>query len=105
MTPDILRLVDSICRDKSIDKDQLLSDLEGAMASAIRKTYGQVEDVQVHIDRMNGQITAHCEAEPISMAELGRISAQTCKQVMIQKIREAERPKNTRLKVRSAFIQ
>ncbi|HUU82600.1 MAG TPA: transcription termination factor NusA [Phycisphaerae bacterium] len=91
MTPDILRLVDSICRDKNIDKDQLLGDLEGAMASAIRKTYGQIEDVQVHIDRMNGQITAQCEGTSISMAELGRISAQTCKQVMIQKIREAER--------------
>jgi N utilization substance protein A len=91
MTPDILRLVDSICRDKNIDKDQLLTDLEGAMASAIRKTYGQIEDVEVQIDRMSGEITAQCEGQQISMVELGRISAQTCKQVMIQKIREAER--------------
>ncbi|MFQ5491131.1 MAG: transcription termination factor NusA [Phycisphaerae bacterium] len=89
--PDILRLVDSISRDKSIDKDQLFSDLESAMASAVRRTYGQVEEVTVNIDRLTGQISASCEGHDISLAELGRISAQTCKQVMIQKIREAER--------------
>ena len=89
--PDILRLVDSISRDKSIDKEQLFCDLEAAMASAVRKTYGEVEDVTVAIDRVNGKISAVCEGSPVSLAELGRISAQTCKQVMIQKIREAER--------------
>ena len=89
--PDILRLVDSISRDKSIDKEQLFCDLEAAMASAVRKTYGEVEDVTVAIDRVNGKISAACEGSPVSLAELGRISAQTCKQVMIQRIREAER--------------
>lgn len=89
--PDILRLVDSISRDKNIDKEQLFADLEGAMASAVRRTYGQVEEVTVNIDRLTGQISAVCEGHNISLAELGRISAQTCKQVMIQKIREAER--------------
>ena len=88
---DLLRLVDSISRDKNIDKDQLLADIEGAMASAIRKTHIQAEEVEVVIDRMSGGVSAVCDGKPISMAELGRISAQTCKQVMIQKIREAER--------------
>ena len=91
MTSDILRLVDSISRDKNIDKDQLLADLEAAMASAVRKSYGQEEEVEVLIDRTTGQITAHCQGEPVSLTELGRIAAQTCKQVMIQRIREAER--------------
>jgi N utilization substance protein A len=91
MASDILRLVDSISRDKSIDKDQLFADLEMAMASAIRKTYGEIEDVTVKIDRISGGIEAACEGQQISLAELGRISAQTCKQVMIQRIREAER--------------
>ena len=91
MSSDILRLVDSISRDKSIDKDQLFVDLETAMASAIRKSYGEAEDVEVAIDRVSGGINAVCEGKAISLAELGRISAQTCKQVMIQKIREAER--------------
>jgi len=88
---DILRLVDSLSRDKKIDKDQLLADLEAAMVSAIRKIYGETAEIEVSIDRLTGAITASCEGRPISMVELGRIPAQTCKQVMIQKIREAER--------------
>ena len=51
--PDFLRLVDSISRDKSIDKDQLFEDLESAMASAVRREYSHSEDVQVSIDRIS----------------------------------------------------
>jgi len=88
---EVLRIIDSICRDKSIDKEMIYADLEAAMVSAARKAYGQVEDISVKIDRMTGQISALMEGRPIARAELGRIAAQTFKQVMIQRIREAER--------------
>ena len=88
---EVLRIIDSICRDKAIDKEMVYADLEAAMVSAARKAYGQVEDITVKIDRMTGQISALMEGRPIAMADLGRIAAQTCKQVMIQRIREAER--------------
>lgn len=91
MNPELIRIVDGIARDKNIDKEMVLGDLEAAMESAIRKKYGQDEEVIVQIDRLNGGITASLNGEPISMAELGRIAAQTAKQVMIQRIREAER--------------
>ncbi len=68
-TSDILRLVDSISRDKNIDKEQLFSDLEAAMVSAVRKNNDEAEDVTVEIDRMNGQISAVCEVTSVSMAE------------------------------------
>ncbi len=88
--PDLVRLVDSISRDKNIEKDLVFEDIETAMASAARKAYAS-EDVIVQIDRMNGQIEATVDGDPIEMKELGRIAAQTAKQVMIQRIREAER--------------
>jgi transcription termination/antitermination protein NusA len=88
---DFLRIVDAISRDKNIDKDMVFSDLETAMISAVRKGYPQAEDVVVTIDRGSGAITATCDAQPVDMRTLGRIAAQTAKQVMIQKIREAER--------------
>jgi N utilization substance protein A len=91
MNPEMIRIVDGLARDKNIDKDLVLGDLEAAMESAIRKKYGQDEDVTVAIDRMNGAIEATVNGEPVSMADLGRIAAQTAKQVMIQRIREAER--------------
>ena len=61
------------------------------MVSAVRKAHGPTDEVVVNIDRLSGEITASRNNEPIDMKELGRIAAQTAKQVMIQKIREAER--------------
>ncbi len=91
MNSDLIRFIDSISRDKNIDKESVFADLEAAMISAIRKAYGDVEDVQVHIDRLSGETQASMDGEAIDMRTLGRIAAQTAKQVMIQKIREDER--------------
>jgi N utilization substance protein A len=91
MNVELLRIVDGLARDKNIDKDLVLGDLEAAMESAIRKKHGPEEEVQVSIDRMSGAISATVSGQPISMIDLGRIAAQTAKQVMIQRIREAER--------------
>ncbi|MFQ5493905.1 MAG: transcription termination factor NusA [Phycisphaerae bacterium] len=90
MNSDLLRIVDGLARDKSIDRELVLGDIAAAMESAIRKKHGEVE-VTVEIDRMTGEITATADNEPISLSELGRIPAQTAKQVIIQRIREAER--------------
>ncbi len=91
MNADLVRIVDSISRDKNIEKDEVFADLEQAMISAVRKAHGQTDEVNVQIDRLTGDITALRNGQPIDMRELGRIAAQTAKQVMIQKIREAER--------------
>jgi len=91
MNAELVRIVDSIARDKKIEKDSVFVDLEQAMISAVRKAYGQMDEVTVTIDRLTGEIAAEHNGEPIEMRELSRIAAQTAKQVMIQKIREAER--------------
>lgn len=91
MNADLIRFVDSISRDKAIEKESVFVDLETAMLSAARKTYGETEDVEVTIDRTSGDIVATVNGEPIDMRTLGRIAAQTAKQVMMQKIREDER--------------
>ncbi|NLX14598.1 MAG: transcription termination/antitermination protein NusA [Phycisphaerales bacterium] len=91
MNADLVRIVDSISRDKNIEKDEVFTDLEQAMISAVRKAHGPTDEVDVQIDRLTGDITALRNGQPIDMRELGRIAAQTAKQVMIQKIREAER--------------
>lgn len=87
----MLRIVDGLAREKKIDKELVLADLEEAMKSAIRKKYVREDGVDVTIDRMSGEIKATLDSAPISMVDLGRIAAQTAKQVMIQKLREAER--------------
>ncbi len=91
MNQELLRIVDGIARDKNIDAETVFEDLEAAMYSALRKAHPTTEDIVVQLDRETGEITAQVEGEPISVRELGRIAAQTAKQVMIQRIREAER--------------
>ena len=90
MNQELLRLVDRVHRDKNIDKEIVFQGIEQALASAARKAY-TTEDVIVEIDRETGDISASENGRDISPRELGRIAAQTAKQVMIQKIREAER--------------
>ncbi|GAG29368.1 unnamed protein product [marine sediment metagenome] len=91
MNADMLRLIEGICRDKNIEREQVFVDLEQAIISAIHRSAGQMEDVECTISRMTGEIAATLNGEPFDMGALGRIAAQTAKQVMIQKIREAER--------------
>ncbi len=92
MSQEILRIVDSIAKERNIDKEEVFADLEAAMVSAVRKNFGSAEKITVEIDRKTGQIKAYKGEEPISLRDgLGRIAAQTAKQVMIQKIRESER--------------
>ncbi|MGC9453224.1 MAG: transcription termination factor NusA [Phycisphaerae bacterium] len=91
MNQELLRIVDGLARDKNIDREVILEDLEAAMVSAIRKGGREEEDISVHIDRESGEIKAIVAGKTMSMHDLGRIAAQTAKQVMIQRIREAER--------------
>jgi transcription termination/antitermination protein NusA len=91
MSVDLVRIVDSIHRDKNIPKDILFDGIQSALTTAARKHYPDAADIEVHIDRETGAIDATKDGVKMDPSELGRISAQTAKQVIIQKIREAER--------------
>jgi N utilization substance protein A len=88
---ELLRLVEALHREKDIDKEIVFRGIEAALVSAARKHFGSEREVSVQIDRATGVVTASDENGEIHPAELGRIAAQTAKQVIIQKIREAER--------------
>src|SRR5947209_3265631 len=95
--PELLRIVDAMHRDKNIPKEIIFEGIESALQLAAERAHGggleeeeEGPEVVVQIDRMNGAITATRGGQPIDPEELGRIAAQSAKQVMIQKIREAE---------------
>jgi N utilization substance protein A len=89
---EVLRIVDAIHRDKNIDKEIVFEGIEAALVSAAKKHYGEEANITVKIDREDGSITAAYDGRELDSEEtVGRIGAQTAKQVMIQKIREAER--------------
>ena len=89
---ELLRIVDTIHRDKNLDKEVVFEGIEAALISAAKKHYGEEEDIQIKVDRHSGSITGTHNGAPLAPEEMAeRIGAQTAKQVMIQKIREAER--------------
>src|SRR5262249_52977263 len=87
---DVLRLVDVMHREKNIPKEIIFGSIEAALQLATQKHYGEEENVVVAIDRDSGVIEARKGGQLIDPEVLGRIAAQSAKQVMIQKIREAE---------------
>src|SRR3954466_1379317 len=91
MSVDLVRIVDSIHRDKNISKDILFEGIQSALATAAKKHYPDAAEILVSIDPDSGQIEATKDGARMDPAELGRIAAQTAKQAIIQKIREAER--------------
>ncbi|MBL4847613.1 MAG: transcription termination factor NusA, partial [Planctomycetes bacterium] len=89
---DILRLVDEMHRKNGVDKEIIFSGIEAALLSAAKKKLGMERNIVIEISRATGEITALDDEQPLTDLEnLGRIAALTAKQVMIQKIREAER--------------
>ena len=91
--PDLLRIVDGIARDKNIEREQVYVDVEQAIASALRKQFNTEDTAEfaVKLDRQSGDISVAREGVSIPLSALGRIAAQTAKQVMIQLIRQDER--------------
>lgn len=87
---DLLRIIDQMHHEKNIDREIIFGGIEAALQLATEKKYGEESGVLVTIDRDSGEIMARKGEEVIEPAELGRIAAQSAKQVMIQKIREAE---------------
>ncbi|MFO0955853.1 MAG: transcription termination factor NusA [Isosphaeraceae bacterium] len=91
MSVDLVRIVDSIHRDKNIPKDVLFGGIESALETAAKKHYPMAAAIEVVIDPDTGKIRTLADGQVVEPPDFGRIAAQTAKQVIIQKIREAER--------------
>ena len=98
MNAETIRIIDAIARDRNIDRELLINDLEQAMISAARKHFNSLdaEEFRCRIDPLSGdmhlwRVDEEGQFNEIPIASLGRIPAQTAKQVMIQRFREDER--------------
>ncbi|MEZ5962367.1 MAG: transcription termination factor NusA [Planctomycetota bacterium] len=84
---DIVRYIDSIARDKEIDRESLYQAIEQSIFQAVAKKYG-IDDLELTLDRQTGAL--HCNYE-IKLEDQGRILAQAVKQMITGKVREHER--------------
>jgi transcription termination/antitermination protein NusA len=91
----------SIEREKGISFDTVIEALESALASAYKRSDAGAEEARVIIDRETGDVTVFAQeldddgnvlSEWVDTPhDFGRIVAQTAKQVLMQRLREAER--------------
>lgn len=95
-----LSLLRVLEREKEISFDILIDALEQALLTAYHKTNGAQSDARVKIDRKNGRVSV-LVAEKDENGErvgeyddtpdgFGRIAATTAKQVILQRLRDAE---------------
>ncbi len=96
-----LEALQQIARDKGISVDVLLDALANALVAAYKRTPGAAEEAVVTVDPDSGDIRVYgqeLDEDGTVVREwddtpkdFGRIAAQTAKQVILQRIREAER--------------
>ena len=120
---EILAVVDSVSNEKGLEKDSIFEAIEVAIASASQRHFHEDAVLHVKIDRESGlyktyrdwivaseedpefHIETHikvqdselelndCLTKEIENIPFGRIETQAARQVMLQKVREAEREK------------
>jgi len=93
----ILRMLE---REKEISFDVLVEAIEQALLTAYHKTPGAHEKARVELDRKSGHVTvlaAELDDDGNTVGEFddtpqgfGRIAATTAKQIMLQRLRDAE---------------
>jgi len=118
MNGELIEALEQLQKEKDIPMSSLLQTVEVAMTSAYHKRYGGAVDIHIKIDPEQKKVRLFArteqttdEATPdecdldletiessdlyqeqeIDAHDFGRIAAQTAKQVVIQRIREAER--------------
>ena len=120
---EILEVVDSVSTEKGLDKDLIFKAIEIAIASASQRHFHEDADLFVKVNRETGEYSTHrnwlvfdkddeefhhethisSDDSKLNIGEIfsseqenitfGRIETQAARQVMLQKVREAEREK------------
>src|SRR5471030_776797 len=120
---ELLQIADAVAREKSIDRNIVITAMEDAIAKAARSRYGSETEVRAEINSKTGELRLSRHllvvesventsnqinlegarrhnpaaqlgdtiADPLPPLEYGRIAAQSAKQVIVQKVRDAER--------------
>lgn len=85
--------LNQVATERGIDPDVVIETIKAAILAAYRKDYGaeDLEQLIVKLNPKNGEAKIFKEDKDITPAGFGRIAAQTAKQVILQRIREAEK--------------
>lgn len=78
--------------ERGVDPEEVVNIIKDAIKTAYKKDYGgEIEDIEVEIDDESGAAKIFKGKKEVTPPGFGRIAAQTAKQVLLQRIREAEK--------------
>ncbi len=78
--------------ERGIDVEEIVSIMQEAIKAAYRKDFGgELENLEVTLDDSSGEARVFEDGKDVTPGGFGRIAAQTAKQVLLQRIREAEK--------------
>ena len=83
--------LNQVCSERGIEPEVVLESIKQAILAAYRKDYGEPDDIVVDLDANSGEVKLAKGKKNITPPGFGRIAAQTAKQVILQRIREAEK--------------
>jgi len=93
MSQELLAIIEQIERERGIKKEILIEAVKSALMSAARKVIDvkPEEELKIELDSNTGKFKAFKNNEEVTSVDFGRIAASCARQVIIQKIREAEK--------------
>lgn len=85
--------LNQVAGERGISPDEVIESIETALVAAYKKEYPgkEEEEITAKLNRETGESKIYKEKKDITPPGFGRIAAQTAKQVILQKIREAEK--------------
>lgn len=95
--------LNQVATERGISPDEVIDSIKMAVMAAYKKDYGVVgkgeevedseddENVDVKINKDTGETRIFIDGKDVTPPGFGRIAAQTARQVILQKIREAEK--------------
>lgn len=83
--------LNQVCAERGIEPEVVIESIKQAILAAYRKDYGGSGNIVVNLDPVTGEVKFSKGLKDVTPPGFGRIAAQTAKQVILQRIREAEK--------------
>ena len=77
--------------ERGVDPQEVVTIIKEAIKAAYKKDYTDEDEIEVELDSETGAAKVFKDKKDVTPPDFGRIAAQTAKQVLLQRIREAEK--------------
>jgi N utilization substance protein A len=88
MKNEILATLESLGKEKGLNKETLIEAVKDAVLSAAKKKFGASKDISVIFKQDTGDIRVVIDGQEKPLGDLGRIAAQSAKHIITKEIRQ-----------------